>query len=49
MYFLLNQCRGMSLTGPTTSDTWDTVVPEAAPRYKTLAPGFYNLNNETSI
>ena len=29
------------LTGPTISDTWETVVPEAAPRYRTLAPGFY--------
>lgn len=27
------------LTGPTMSETWDTVVPEAAPRYMTLAPG----------
>lgn len=26
-------------TGPTRSDTWDTVVPEAAPRYKTFEPG----------
>lgn len=30
----------MLLTGPTRSDTWLTVVPEAAPRYKTLLPGF---------
>ena len=28
------------LTGPTMSDTWLTVVPLAAPRYKTLEPGF---------
>ena len=28
-----------SLTGPTMSDTWLTVVPEAAPRYSTLLPG----------
>lgn len=27
------------LTGPTISETWDTVVPEAAPRYMTFAPG----------
>lgn len=27
------------LTGPTMSETWDTVVPDAAPRYSTLAPG----------
>ena len=27
-------------SSPTTSDTWLTVVPDAAPRYKTLAPGF---------
>lgn len=26
------------LTGPTMSDTWDTDVPEAAPKYNTLAP-----------
>ena len=30
----------LALTGPTRSETCDTVVPEAAPRYKTLAPGF---------
>lgn len=30
----------MHLTGPTRSETWETVVPFAAPRYKTLAPGF---------
>lgn len=29
----------MVLTGPTMSETWDTVVPEAAPRYMTFAPG----------
>lgn len=28
------------LTGPTMSETWLTVVPEAAPKYKTLEPGF---------
>ena len=28
------------LTGPTRSDTWLTVVPDAAPRYNTLLPGF---------
>lgn len=28
-----------NLTGPTTSDTCETVVPEAAPKYKTLEPG----------
>lgn len=27
------------LTGPTMSETWETVVPEAAPRYSTLHPG----------
>ena len=27
------------LTGPTTSETWDTLVPDAAPKYKTLLPG----------
>jgi hypothetical protein len=31
------------LTGPTISETWDTVVPEAAPRYKTLDPGFIQM------
>ena len=31
---------GMVLTGPTMSDTWLTVVPEAAPKYKTFVPGF---------
>lgn len=25
--------------GPTMSDTWETLVPEAAPRYRTLPPG----------
>ena len=25
--------------GPTISETWETVVPEAAPKYNTLAPG----------
>lgn len=28
------------LTGPTRSETCETVVPEAAPIYKTLLPGF---------
>jgi hypothetical protein len=32
-----------ALTGPTTSDTWETVVPEAAPKYKTLAPGLIQM------
>ena len=26
-------------TGPTISDTWETVVPDAAPKYSTLLPG----------
>lgn len=26
-------------SGPTISDTWDTLVPEAAPKYKTFEPG----------
>lgn len=34
-FFRLNS----QLTGPTMSDTWLTVVPEAAPRYMTLLPG----------
>lgn len=33
------QERPVRLTGPTMSETWDTVVPEAAPRYMTFAPG----------
>ena len=28
------------LTGPTMSETCETVVPDAAPRYSTLDPGF---------
>ena len=31
--------RERKLTGPTTSDTWETVVPDAAPKYRTLLPG----------
>ena len=27
------------LTGPTMSETWETVVPDAAPRYSTFDPG----------
>jgi hypothetical protein len=33
------------LTGPTISDTWDTVVPEAAPRYNTRVPGAWNKSS----
>lgn len=29
---------------PTTSATWDTVVPLAAPKYNTFAPGFINIS-----
>ena len=30
--------------GPTISDTWDTVVPEAPPKYKTLKPGLIQVS-----
>ena len=29
----------IKLTGPTISETCETVVPDAAPRYKTFEPG----------
>ena len=29
----------IQLTGPTMSETCDTVVPDAAPKYRTLLPG----------
>lgn len=38
----LTECKKQTnnqLTGPTMSETWDTVVPDAAPRYSTRVPG----------
>lgn len=37
------------LTGPTISDTWDTVVPEAAPRYSTRVPGAYIMKKKSDV
>jgi len=41
---LVTNSSDRELTGPTISDTWDTVVPEAAPRYSTRVPGAYIMN-----
>ena len=32
------------ITGPTKSETWETVVPLAPPRYRTLDPGFMKIS-----